>query len=373
MDVNGSRGWANLKVYAVCLAGCSGLLAAAGVAFSISTDMVGPAAAQVEQRSTVDQSRMLAALPAFDQDVHRLFPASKRPDTALPRSVVPVVISRVPDHAAPVPVVEESASPDIDEWANYRPWTPDRTDTFRTVCVRLCDGSYFPISFATTRDRFKADAAKCKSSCGSPAKLFVGPPDGAADDLVDVRGSQYADLPNAFKYRTSYDASCTCKAQPWEAAEIERHRQLADVARRNAQETVRLAEAPAVLPHSVGHVEIAAIEPSQSPRETGVRTVTTPVVVQSRDANVQMPAARSPAGRAAVSTATAKVAGSSKVVTTKTNTGKKQLIAEIGIAATATPRVNGRPKIAQLDASSTQRPFRAKEYWRLSYWEAPGF
>src|SRR5690606_29512315 len=34
-----------------------------------------------------------------------------------------------------------------------------RHGTYRTVCVRLCDGFFFPISFATTPDRFGADEA----------------------------------------------------------------------------------------------------------------------------------------------------------------------------------------------------------------------
>ena len=45
--------------------------------------------------------------------------------------------------------------------------------SYRTVCVRLCDGSYFPLSFATTADHFDEDEQLCKSRCGTPAKLYV--------------------------------------------------------------------------------------------------------------------------------------------------------------------------------------------------------
>src|SRR6266540_3435428 len=31
--------------------------------------------------------------------------------------------------------------------------------TYRTLCVRTCDGYYFPISYATNRSHFKTDAA----------------------------------------------------------------------------------------------------------------------------------------------------------------------------------------------------------------------
>ena len=37
--------------------------------------------------------------------------------------------------------------------------------TYRTVCVRLCDGSFYPISFSTTPDNFARDEAQCRSSC----------------------------------------------------------------------------------------------------------------------------------------------------------------------------------------------------------------
>ncbi|MEQ1697375.1 MAG: DUF2865 domain-containing protein [Hyphomicrobiaceae bacterium] len=333
---------------------CGALLALAGVTVSISSDIVGPASAQVDERRGVSRQPVLAALPTVDDNVHNLFPVSKRPAASLSRIVVPVIISRVPEHAAttPVPTVEEAVSPDIDEWATYKPWTPDRTDTYRTVCVRLCDGAYVPVSFATTRDRFKADAAKCKSTCGSPAKLYVGPPDGSADDLVDVRGSAYSDLPNAFKYRTSYDAACSCKGQPWETAEVERHRLLAAAARLGGQ-----AE-------SEGHVEAVAAMPDLPPRvasvDAGSIAATKPVVQNAIvETSVRRAAVRSPSGWDA---GPVKLAVG-KAVTTKTRVvSKKRIVKEVGFAALVTPR---------LDASSMQRPFRSKEYWRLSYWDAP--
>jgi hypothetical protein len=37
--------------------------------------------------------------------------------------------------------------------------------TFRTVCVRTCDGGYFPVSFATYQARFQDDERTCKALC----------------------------------------------------------------------------------------------------------------------------------------------------------------------------------------------------------------
>jgi len=128
------------------------------------------------------------------------------------------------------------ADPDADEGAKSEPWAPARSDTYRTVCVRLCDGSATPVSFATTRDKFKADAAKCQASCSSPTRLFYAKAGVAElDDMIDVHGASYADLANAFKFRARYDSACTCRAQPWEEASLLRHRQFAAAAEREAK------------------------------------------------------------------------------------------------------------------------------------------
>jgi len=101
----------------------------------------------------------------------------------------------------------------------------DRPETFRTLCVRTCDGYYFPISFSTTRSAFGRDADRCTASCGSDARLFYHPnPGGKVEDMVDLSGLGYASLPNAFKYRQSLASSCACKPEPWSEAELERHR-----------------------------------------------------------------------------------------------------------------------------------------------------
>jgi hypothetical protein len=93
------------------------------------------------------------------------------------------------------------------------------------MCVRLCDGYYWPVSFATSMDRFGRDAQTCARSCGTPVALYYYPnPGGAPEDMVSLDGQPYRSLGTAFLYRASYDASCKCRAHPWEAAAIERHK-----------------------------------------------------------------------------------------------------------------------------------------------------
>jgi hypothetical protein len=93
----------------------------------------------------------------------------------------------------------------IDQFSSY--------GTFRTLCVRTCDGYYFPISYATSYRQFYDDARACAAMCpGTEAKLYVYPnPGGTPEDAVGIEGGRYADLATAFQYRTSLDASCTCK------------------------------------------------------------------------------------------------------------------------------------------------------------------
>ncbi len=117
-------------------------------------------------------------------------------------------------------------------WGRAREYGRER-GTYRTVCVRLCDGYFFPISFSTTPDRFAADEAACNSRCSSGARLYVYPnPGGEPEDMRDVRGQPYMALKNAFLFRTSYVEACTCKPHPWEREALDRHRLYAERAQK---------------------------------------------------------------------------------------------------------------------------------------------
>ncbi|PTW60926.1 uncharacterized protein DUF2865 [Breoghania corrubedonensis] len=100
------------------------------------------------------------------------------------------------------------------------PYTPyeDRSQgggTYRTLCVRRCDGFFFPISFSTTEEQFAHDADQCQAMCpGTDAELYVyRNPGQDPSDMVSVYGTPYTDMENAFRYRTEYDADCTCKSK----------------------------------------------------------------------------------------------------------------------------------------------------------------
>ncbi len=85
--------------------------------------------------------------------------------------------------------------------------------TYRTVCVRLCDGYYFPVSFSTLPNHFERDAEVCQSKCAAPTELFYYQnPGGAVDQMVGFRNNeQYTTLKSAFRYRKEYVQGCSCK------------------------------------------------------------------------------------------------------------------------------------------------------------------
>jgi hypothetical protein len=97
-----------------------------------------------------------------------------------------------------------------------------QSGTFRTVCVRTCDGAYFPISFATVPARFPDDEKTCKALCpAAEATLFTyRNPGEDINQAVSINGQPYASSPNAFRYRQEFNPSCACKAagQTWSDA-----------------------------------------------------------------------------------------------------------------------------------------------------------
>lgn len=94
-----------------------------------------------------------------------------------------------------------------------------QTGTVRTICVRTCDGFYFPISYATNASRFREDEKTCQRMCpASEAMLFSYPTEGGdVAQATSISGQPYSSLPNAFKYRQQFDSACSCKraGQSW--------------------------------------------------------------------------------------------------------------------------------------------------------------
>jgi len=91
--------------------------------------------------------------------------------------------------------------------------------TYHTVCVRTCDGYYFPISYSTNATRFADDEKACQRLCpASEAALysFRNPGEGM-DQAVSNAGQPYTALPNAYRYRKEVVNGCSCRraGQSW--------------------------------------------------------------------------------------------------------------------------------------------------------------
>ncbi|MEM8743752.1 MAG: DUF2865 domain-containing protein [Pseudomonadota bacterium] len=102
--------------------------------------------------------------------------------------------------------------------------------TYRTLCVRSCDGYYFPVSFSTLPSNFSRDAAQCQSQCAAPADLYVyRNPGEEAEQMVSTDGARaYNELPNAWRYRKEYVKGCSCKTTEYDPDEIAASDQKAD-------------------------------------------------------------------------------------------------------------------------------------------------
>jgi len=78
------------------------------------------------------------------------------------------------------------------------------------VCVRTCDGFFFPVSAGSGADRTVAEFM-CKASCpGAPVKLFTR----RGEDIENAVGadrSLYRKLASALSFRTASSPTCSCR------------------------------------------------------------------------------------------------------------------------------------------------------------------
>lgn len=98
---------------------------------------------------------------------------------------------------------------------SYGNWGFGGYRTVRTLCVRLSDGYFWPISYATLQDYVGQDAAQCQQMCpGTPVELFYyDNPGQEPEHMRNMLGQRYVDMPNAFNYREAFDTQSSCKPQ----------------------------------------------------------------------------------------------------------------------------------------------------------------
>ncbi len=151
----------------------------------------------------------------------------KKPKARPPQTVeAPAAQLKKPKVIPLVPRTTMSGTePDVPN-ISVRPAAPKARSyaSYRTMCVRLCDGYYWPVNSGTRSSSVARDRNVCEQSCQSEAKLYIQYSLGAdAGDMRDLSGKPYRKLKTAFLYRKSYDPQCKCKPDPWSKPELSRH------------------------------------------------------------------------------------------------------------------------------------------------------
>ena len=130
------------------------------------------------------------------------------------------------------------------EYAPAEPDAPQRGGS-KAVCVRTCDGSFFPVSYSARSRNLDDLGDLCHALCpNAEVKLYTMSTGGEIEDAVSADGDAYTDLPNALKYRKAFDKTCTCKAagQSWVAALAEAERVLGQTSRNDILVTPQKAD-----------------------------------------------------------------------------------------------------------------------------------
>ena len=89
------------------------------------------------------------------------------------------------------------------------------------VCVRTCDGSFFPVSYSGAGSRADSLEEVCRALCpNADMALYSYPFGGTIEEAVSASGDPYANLPNAGKFEQTNDPTCSCrrKGESWAEA-----------------------------------------------------------------------------------------------------------------------------------------------------------
>ncbi len=106
----------------------------------------------------------------------------------------------------------DSTLPELDPEQPQEPERP-RSGGPYTVCVRSCDGYFFPL--ANSPGGREGGDEMCQALCPGAETSAFGMTNGGDIQNAVARstGQPYSSLPNAGKYQRSFDSTCTCKAQ----------------------------------------------------------------------------------------------------------------------------------------------------------------
>lgn len=136
-----------------------------------------------------------------------------------------------------------------DQFDDERPTEEDEDERPRggsmAICVRKCDGGFFPVSYSARRSNLDQLDNLCKALCpNADAALYTKSPWRDVDNAVSIEGQSYSDLPNALKFQKTHDSACSCKPpdQNWADALENAERILSSDNRRDIVINAEMAE-----------------------------------------------------------------------------------------------------------------------------------
>jgi hypothetical protein len=112
----------------------------------------------------------------------------------------------------------------------------------QAVCVRSCDGGFFPLTFSAHSASSDQLLELCRALCpNAEVQLFSRAPGRDISTAVSADGATaYSDLPNALKYTKTFDPNCGCKPpnQSWVEAYAHAEQLLNEMGGAKASDTV---------------------------------------------------------------------------------------------------------------------------------------
>jgi hypothetical protein len=123
--------------------------------------------------------------------------------------------------------------------------SPPERGVGKAICVRTCDGGYFPLAASATQDQLDGLQDLCKASCpNTEARLYTMAQGDDLSSATAIDGTPYTSLPAAFQFEKTFTPTCTCKPpnQSWVQALAEAEKLLGDEHQGDVTVTAKMSD-----------------------------------------------------------------------------------------------------------------------------------
>ena len=114
------------------------------------------------------------------------------------------------DAALPTPDTLVPVDPDAPPGPAAAPARADRVA--RVLCVRHCDGAYYPLAVDVPTDKLEGMDQLCQAQCPEAQSSLYTDPDGDVAKAQALDGTSYSALPTAFRFEKDTSPTCACRA-----------------------------------------------------------------------------------------------------------------------------------------------------------------